>query len=300
MYSEFHPPANDRVPLAARMADDGIAIRGGHVGDAGRELHGFFYIERVAWRAADCRPDGDDGGCICAQFLLQPTFYLRDDRCFMSHQVVAVFDLDGTITRGDTYLAFLFHVLLRRPQRVAQFGTLALAVGKFKLGRLSRDKLKSCFLTAIVGGSRRGEVTRYVDSFLLRRLGRMIKPAAVARIDWHRAQGHYLILASASVDLYVPRLGTLLRFDKTICTQTAWLNDRLTGVLDGMNLRGEAKLAALRKMLGNADPPPKVFAYSDHHSDLPLLQFADHAIAVDPNDKLRANARANGIAVEYW
>ena len=218
----------------------------------------------------------------------------------MNHQVVAVFDLDGTITRGDTYLAFLFHVLRRRPQRVTWLGTLVLAVGRFKLGRLSRDELKSRFLTAIVGGSHRDEVTRYVDSFLLRRIGRMIKPAAVARIDWHRAQGHCLILASASVDLYVTRLGMLLRFDSTICTRTMWLNDRLTGALDGMNLRGEAKLAALRTMFGNIDPRPKVFAYSDHHSDLPLLQFADHAIAVDPNDKLLANARANGIAVEYW
>lgn len=218
----------------------------------------------------------------------------------MNYQGVAVFDLDGTITRGDTYVAFLFHVLQRRPQRITRLANLTVAVGRFKLGRLSRDDLKSGFLAAIVGGSRRNEVTQYVDSFVRGRLRRMIKPAALARIEWHRAQGHRLILASASVDLYVTPLGMLLRFDSTICTRTVWQNDHLTGALDGANLRGEAKLAALRTILGNGDARPKIFAYSDHHSDLPLLQFADHAIAVDPNDKLRANARANGIAVEYW
>jgi phosphatidylglycerophosphatase C len=212
--------------------------------------------------------------------------------------VVAVFDLDGTITRGDTYLSFLIHTLRRRPHRATRLIGLLLAAGRFKLGRLSNDELKSIFLTAIVGGSRRDEVARHVDSFLPRCLHRMIKPEALARIEWHRSRGHRLVLASASVDLYVTRLGAHLRFDETISTRTAWQDDRLTGALDGPNLRGEAKLAAVRAIIG--DTRPEVFAYSDHHSDLPLLQFADQAVAVDPSPRLLAGAKANGIKIEYW
>jgi len=41
---------------------------------------------------------------------------------------IAVFDLDGTITRSDTYLAFLIHTLRRPPRRAAQAGGRAFAV----------------------------------------------------------------------------------------------------------------------------------------------------------------------------
>jgi phosphatidylglycerophosphatase C len=212
--------------------------------------------------------------------------------------VVAVFDLDGTITRGDTYLAFLIHTLRRRPHRAVRSAELLLAAGRFKLGRLSHDELKSIFLTAIAGGSGRDAMARHVDSFLPHCLRRMIKPEALARIEWHRSRGHRLVLASASVDLYVVRLGAHWQFDATISTRTAWHDGRLTGALDGPNLRGDAKLAAVRDLIG--ETRPEMFAYSDHHSDLPLLQFADHAVAVNPTPKLLADSKANGIKVEYW
>ena|SRR5665213_3354936 len=215
-------------------------------------------------------------------------------------EAVAIFDLDGTITRGDTYLAFLIHTLRRRPQRAIRLAGLLLAVARFKLGYLPNDELKSVFLRAIVGGSRRDEVAGHVDSFLPRCVRRMIKPAALARIEWHRSRGHRLVLASASVDLYVVPLGAHLQFDNTISSRTAWLDDRLTGALDGANLRGEAKLNAVRELLGESDKRPEIFAYSDHHSDLPLLQFADQPVAVDPTSKLMASARANGIRIEHW
>jgi HAD superfamily hydrolase (TIGR01490 family) len=218
----------------------------------------------------------------------------------MSRPAVAIFDLDGTIARGDTYLGFLLHVLRRRPRRAIRLAGLPLAVARFKLGRLSNDRLKSMFLTAIVGGSTRAELARHVESYLPLCLGRMIKPAALARIEWHRARGDRLLLASASVDLYVEPLGARLRFDRTISTRTAWLDDRLTGALEGANLRGEAKLEAVREAIGAVSPRPEIYAYSDHHSDLPLLLFADRAVAVNPSRKLLASARVHGFKVEYW
>jgi phosphatidylglycerophosphatase C len=218
----------------------------------------------------------------------------------MSTQAVAIFDLDGTIARGDTYLGFLLHVLRRRPRRVIRLVGLPLAVARFGLGRLSNAQLKSIFLTAIVGGSGREELARHVESYLPRCFDRMIKPAALARIEWHRARGDRLVLASASLDLYVEPLGSRLRFDRTISTRTAWLGDRLTGALDGANLRGESKLDAVREVIGAAGPRPEIYAYSDHHSDLPLLLFADHAVAVDPSRELLASARVHGFKVEYW
>jgi phosphoserine phosphatase len=43
-----------------------------------------------------------------------------------------------------------------------------------------------------------------------------------------------------------------------------------------------------------------VIAYSDHHADLPLLHWADKAVAVNPTRRLAATAGIEGIAIEDW
>jgi phosphoserine phosphatase len=43
-----------------------------------------------------------------------------------------------------------------------------------------------------------------------------------------------------------------------------------------------------------------VIAYSDHHSDLPLLRWADRAVAVCPSAALAAAATAEGFVIESW
>ncbi|MGH7094112.1 MAG: HAD family hydrolase [Stellaceae bacterium] len=214
---------------------------------------------------------------------------------------VVVFDLDGTITRGDTFLAYLIHVLVRRPERVPRCLGLIAAAVRFASGSGGREMLKGATLTAVVGGMRRDEAVQLADDFVERRLPRMIKPAALTRIAWHRRRGHRLILATASVDLYAAAIAKRLGFTDAVCTRAVWCNDTVAGGLDGPNLRGEAKLAALRGALDDIrSPRTTLIAYSDHHSDLPLLRFADRGIAVDPTRRLADCAAALGLPVERW
>lgn len=213
---------------------------------------------------------------------------------------VAVFDLDGTLTYGNTYLAFLSHMLRKDPLRVRYCLGLPYKVAMFKLGRLSNDALKVAFLRAILKGATREEIEKYSVPFAEKCARRMIKPAALKRIDWHRAQRHQLILASASVDLYVPLVADLLGFDDAICTSVAWAEGRLTGELNGPNLRGVVKLRAVRELIARHSDKPIIFAYSDSYADLPLLAFADRGIAVDPDRMLLIEAPRSGLDTEFW
>jgi phosphatidylglycerophosphatase C len=213
----------------------------------------------------------------------------------------AVFDLDGTVTWGDTFLAYLRYLLCRRPDRLPYCLGLPASFAAFALGYLSNDALKQRLLTAAASGCGRDEIEAHAAVFAMRCIGDGMKPAALTRIDSHRKQGHRLILASAALDLYVPALGKALGFDEVVCTRAAWRDDVVSGELDGPNLRGEAKLAAVRHALGGSGRPvAPVFAYSDHHSDLPLLCFADHGVAVDPTRRLAACAAARGLSIEHW
>jgi phosphatidylglycerophosphatase C len=212
---------------------------------------------------------------------------------------VAVFDLDGTVTRGDTYLAYLRYVLLRRSRRLPHCLGLPAAVLQFKHGRISNETLKCRFLAAILGGCSRTEIERHTTGFVEICATQMVKPTARACVCWHQMQGHRLVLASASLDVYARALGARLGFDDVVSTRTAWVADAIAGGLAGPNLLGEAKLAAVKEALAlDEDGGRRMFAYSDHHSDLPLLLFAKYGIAVDPTPSLAAVATAYGLRVE--
>jgi phosphatidylglycerophosphatase C len=213
---------------------------------------------------------------------------------------VAIFDLDGTLTRGDTYLAFLLFMLRKNPLRFRHCLGLPYKVAMFNLGRMSNDALKAAFLCAILKGTTREAIEKHAAPFAEKCVRGMIKPAALRKIDWHRARRHRLILASASVDLYVPLVAALLGFDETVCTHVAWADGRLTGDLKGPNLRGVAKLHAVREVLAQHPDKPIVFAYSDSYADLPLLAFADYGVAIDPDRMLLREAPRSGLETEFW
>ncbi|HKS84185.1 MAG TPA: HAD-IB family hydrolase [Pseudolabrys sp.] len=211
----------------------------------------------------------------------------------------AIFDLDGTVTRGDTFVAFLVCVLKKEPWRLLRCLRLPYKTAMSALGRIPNDDLKVAFLSAILKGVSRNKIERYAVEFAEKCARDMVKPAALAKINWHRARKHWLILASASVDLYVPLLAGLLGFDQTVCTQVEWAEGRLTGRLLGANLRGVAKLDAVRTILGKGRGQT-IFAYSDSHLDFPLLAFADHGVAVDADPILLRQAPGSGIVTEFW
>jgi phosphatidylglycerophosphatase C len=97
----------------------------------------------------------------------------------------------------------------------------------------------------------------------------------------HRARGDRLLLMSASVDLYVPRIAQALGFDEVICTQVRWRSDgRLDGRLASANCRGEEKRRCLAAVIAR-DSPDRIYAYGNSGSDLPTWQLAHEAYLVN-------------------
>lgn len=215
---------------------------------------------------------------------------------------VAVFDLDGTLTRSDTYLWFLIGALVRSPSRWIAAPALAWAVGMFAARRRDNAWLKAFFLRRIVGGQPALKVQAWAQAHIERVLRADLMPGAQAEIARLRAAGVRLVLASASPDVYVTALAERLGFDDIICTRAVrGANGAWTGELDGGNCRGDEKrrrvdahLAALGSGWNEAA------FYSDHHSDWPLLEAAAQAYAVNPTRRLVGRARQAGIPVLDW
>ena len=91
-----------------------------------------------------------------------------------------------------------------------------------------------------------------------------------------------------------------LGFGEVLCTRVAWsAGERITGDLAGGNCYGARKLERLAAALGERERL-NLTAYTDHHSDLPLLEWVDHAVVVNGTQKLSREARIRGYDTQDW
>ncbi|MEM9601767.1 MAG: HAD-IB family hydrolase [Pseudomonadota bacterium] len=215
---------------------------------------------------------------------------------------LAVFDLDGTLTAHDTYKRFLRTRLRARPWRALRCVSLPWHYWVARRTRRDHVWLKLKALGAVVAGSQRAELRRFAVAFGESVVDTDVPARARARIEAHRAAGDTLVLCSASFDFYVEAIGEQLGFDAVICTRSAWRDDRLVAAIDGENCFGEEKIRRLENLVTElgAGHRPHVSAYTDHHSDVPLLEWANTPVAVSPTTRMSRIAEERGYAVEQW
>ncbi|GAC1670916.1 MAG: HAD-IB family hydrolase [Steroidobacteraceae bacterium] len=213
---------------------------------------------------------------------------------------VAVFDLDGTLTRRDTLVPFLMSFLRRHPRRVAELWRLPFALCCYFAGNRDRGELKSRIIRMVMGGATRTEIESCAASFVNSlQLRHRLRPAALAALEAHRAAGDHLVLLSASPDLYVPRIGRALGFECTLCTEIEWRGDHLAGALKTPNRRGAEKIRCLSWLRTQYRDLP-IVAYGDSASDLEHMHHADRAMLVNGSAAARALAAQWSIPTVDW
>ncbi len=213
---------------------------------------------------------------------------------------VALFDLDGTLTWHDTLAGFLTGYLLRHPSKWRRLWRAPISAARYLCGAHDRGALKSAAIRIVMGGESRAQIDSWADGFVAGLKSRgTFRPTALSVLEQHRQAGDHLVLLSASPDLYVPRIGRLLGFERTVCTGIAWTDDVLEGSLATPNRRGAEKsacLAALRLQY----PGSRFMAYGNSASDLPHLRLADAALLVNADAAAQREAADLGVPVAEW
>lgn len=216
-----------------------------------------------------------------------------------SVRTVAVFDLDGTVTRRDTLGPYLAGWLRSHPSRWWRLWRLPLSLLRFAVGASDRGRLKSSLIRQAMGGASRDEVTTWSQDFARRVARGLVCPGARDCIRKHREHGDYLVLLSASVDLYVPDIGSELGFDEVICTGLKWQGDRLEGTLTTTNRRGAEKQRCLEELRWRF-PGARFHAYANAGSDLAHLRKADAPLLVNARLGTRRRAMRSGMRSADW
>ena len=198
---------------------------------------------------------------------------------------LAAFDFDGTLARRDTLMPFLV-----RATSVAKVtAALAAQAPSWVRDRSDRDGPKARVIERLLAGDDPARLDQLGRRYATD-LTRLLRPEMLERVAWHRAEGHELVIVSASLRTYLEPLAAALGFDHVIAVELEVGPDgRLTGNLAGPNVRGPEKAIRLRAWLGHREPEA-MWAYGDSSGDVELLAMADHPTWVGKRGRASSNS----------
>jgi HAD superfamily hydrolase (TIGR01490 family) len=216
--------------------------------------------------------------------------------------VLAVFDVDGTLVETNVVEYFLWMRLRAQPINewpgfMAQM--LREAPRWLYLERRSRAEFQRSFYREYDG----------LDYDVMKMLGRealdavtlrRIYPEGMRRIREHKRAGHRVLLLTGALDVVVEPLAELLEVEVD-CAHLLVKEGRLTGDLQSPPPAGEARGTLLEEYAArNGIVLSESFAYADSLSDLGMLELVGTPVAVNPDARLSQVAGQRGWRIERW
>ena len=116
----------------------------------------------------------------------------------------------------------------------------------------------------------------------------------------HHKLGHDVAIITASARVLVDPIARELQADHLIATELEEIDGTYTGKVLHFN-KGQAKGGKLMELVerGGYDLS-RPYAYTDSHTDLPLLEAVGHPYAINPDRQLRKIARERDWPIEYF
>ena len=210
-----------------------------------------------------------------------------------NRQALAVFDFDGTLTRRDSLLPFLWQVV-GPVQFTWNVLVLVPTLLRYATGAMDNGPAKERVLGQFLGGRSVEEIRFIAESFAAETIPSLLDPEAMGRLRWHQEQGHTTVLASASPELYVRPWAEAEGFDEALGTRLETEEGVFTGHFATPNCHGPEKprrLEAAGFDLGGAT----VYAYGNSRGDRELLEMADHGFYQSFGDSTDPNPQGSGV-----
>jgi len=183
---------------------------------------------------------------------------------------LALFDFDHTATRCDTYARFL--------RTVATPGQLAQArwtVGPwllgYRAGLVSAARMRARATRVALAGRCAAPLAHRAADYAANELPSLLRPDMMARLAWHRGQGHRVVVVSGSLDLYL-RPWCAQHGLKLICNRLEAVDGDLTGRYAGGDV-GARKVREITRHV-HLSGDTRVHAYGDSREDRGMLALA--------------------------
>ncbi len=186
---------------------------------------------------------------------------------------IAFFDFDGTITTKDSLAEF---IKFRNGSGGFLSGLVPLIpyIIGYKISLIDRQAAKEKLLSVFFGGTDEKEFISDSQNFVREEIPGLLRPLAMEKLNWHKQQGHDIVIVSASPTYWLEPWCEEHKFF-CIATRLEVTGGKITGKIAGLNCHGDEKVRLIRSRY-DLDQYQEVFAYGDTSGDKPMLALAKH------------------------
>jgi phosphatidylglycerophosphatase C len=189
-------------------------------------------------------------------------------------RAIAFFDFDGTITTSDSLAEFIRYQHGSAGFLTGLIPVIPTIIG-FKAGLVNRQHAKEKLMSAFFSGKAEQTFEQLANTFAQEKIPSILRPLAMAKLDWHKQQAHEIVIVSASPTQWLQPWCHAYGF-KCIATELEIVDGKITGKIRGKNCHGEEKVRRIREKYTLSDYTD-IYAYGDTSGDKPMLALASHS-----------------------
>lgn len=210
-------------------------------------------------------------------------------------QTAAFYDVDGTLIKTNVVHAYAYYAI-NTPYIGKRFTKAATLLGSLPLfwlaDKFDRRMFNEAFYKNYAGYTEDRLVMLGEEVF-----ENVIRPnifeGAASLIGKSREQGHVQVLITGALDVVTDPLAEYLGVDHVIANRLELKDGTATGRLEKPVVAGANKALLVRQFAERHGLDlDGSFAYADSGSDVPLLSVVGHPCAVNPDFRMKTNARA--------
>lgn len=185
---------------------------------------------------------------------------------------LALFDFDGTLTTRETFPDFMRYAVAR-PRLLAGVVLLAPVVFGYRRGWVAGNPTRASIVQMGLRGMDAARLRAQGEAFARDVLPAVLRPDAMARLQWHRERGDRIVVVSGGLDVYLAPWCAAQGLELA-CSVLAERGGRISGYA-GPQCVGDEKV---RRVLALCDPQAyaAIHAYGDTHEDGAMLAMAHH------------------------
>ena len=212
---------------------------------------------------------------------------------------LALFDLDHTLLNTDSdhsWGEFLVSEALVDPVRHRQMNNKFYE--DYQAGQLDPIAYNE-FVFEFLTQHDNAYLTELHQLFMQKVIRPQMRPKGFETIKKHQDLGHAIVGITATSDFITAPIFREFGITEIIATNAEVLNGVYTGKVTGVACYQQGKLTRLDQWLAGRDVTES-WAYSDSINDRFLLEYASHAIAVNPDKRLQTLAQEKNWQIQDW
>ena len=187
---------------------------------------------------------------------------------------IAFFDFDGTITKADSTARFIRYLVGDSKFFIGIFFLLPFMF-LYILNIISNNSIKQILITYFFKGKSIDEFKKHAEYFSLNMLEPLIRKKALKEIQWHKENGHDVVIVSASIDLWLKPW--CIKNDVALISSILEVNDNvITGKTRKKNCYGLEKVIRIKELY-NLSEYSYIYSYGNSRGDYEMLRIANES-----------------------